>query len=756
MIDRNLYGPRALLRHLRLMMAEPMSASERLDKFVVVIASNVVAEVCSIYLLRADGILELFATKGLRADSVRKTTLKVGEGLVGTVAAEACILNLSDARDHPSFVERPETGEDEFNSFLGVPILRSGRVLGVLVVQNKAFRNYLAEEVEALQTTALVLAEAIVVEELQEIEKEGTKLDLSRSMEITGVALSDGIGLGHAVLHEPRVEVTNLIAEDIDKELFRLNDAVNNLRISLDKMLNQGDVSHTGEHREVLEAYRMFAHDRGWVDKMKEAIRNGLTAEGAVEQVQNDTRARMLRLTDPYLRERLHDFDDLANRLIKQLVGESISQVDNKKISNAIIVARNMGAAELLDYERGSIRGLVLEEGGPTSHVAIVARALGIPAIGHVKDVTTYIESGDDIIIDSESGIVHLRPPPDLERSFIEKFKFTAKKNAQYLRLKNKPTKTKDGTEISLKLNAGLLLDLAHLDETGADGIGLFRTEIKFMLATKLPSMEEQLEFYSQVLKNSGDRPVTFRTLDIGGDKVLPYMSEIQEENPAMGWRAIRLSLDQPEIFGTQITALFHAAAGQKLNLMFPMVATVDEFRRGRELINQQLKQFKRQRNKAPEQIALGAMIEVPSLLFELDELMSEVDFVSVGSNDLFQFFMAADRGNMKIANRFEVLSVSFLRALKFIAKIAYSRDIPITLCGEIAGNPLTCMALLGLGYRSVSMSPSAIGPVKAMLLKIDLEHFSTGFLKYLANIENNEGIRPYLETYANDHKIPL
>ena len=737
-------------------MVEPMSASERLDKVVVLIASNVVAEVCSIYLLRADGLLELFATKGLKADAVHKTTLRVGEGLVGTIAAEACILNLSDARDHPSFVERPETGEDEFNSFLGVPILRSGRVIGVLVVQNKAFRNYLAEEVEALQTTALVLAELIVLEEFQEIEGKGTQLDLSRSLEISGVPLSNGVGLGQVVLHEPRIIVTNLIAEDSDRELFRLNDAVSNMRISLDKMLNQGDVSHTGEHREVLEAYRMFAYDQGWVDKMKEAIRNGLTAEGAVEQVQNDTRARMLRLDDSYLRERLHDFDDLSNRLMKQLVGDVESPNENEITNNAIIVARNMGAAELLDYERSNIRGLVLEEGGPTSHVAIVAKALGIPAIGLVKDVTTYTESGDDIIIDSETGAVHLRPPADLTQSFVEQVKFTAKKNAQYLRLRNKPAKTKDGTEISLKLNAGLLLDLAHLDETGADGIGLFRTEIKFMLATKPPSMEEQQEFYAQIIESSGERPVIFRTLDIGGDKVLPYLSVGQEENPAMGWRAIRLSLDQPEIFGTQVRALFHAAAGRKLNLMFPMIATVDEFRRGREFVNQELKQFKKLRNKVPEQIAYGAMIEVPSLLFQLEELMTEVDFISVGSNDLFQFLMAADRGNMKVTNRFDVLSVSFLRALKIIAKIAYSRDIPITLCGEIAGDPLTCMALLGLGYRSVSMSPSAIGPVKAMLLKLDLEQFSTGFLQKLTNIDKEEDMRSYLESYASKHKIPI
>ena len=756
MIDRNLYGPRALLRHLRLMMSEPMSALERLDKFVVIIASNVVAEVCSIYLLRADGVLELFATKGLKSDSVRMTTLKVGEGLVGTVAADAQILNLSDARDHPSFVERPETGEEEFNSFLGVPILRSGRVLGVLVVQNKAFRSYLAEEVEALQTTALVLAELIVVEELQKIENEGTKLDLSRSMEISGVPLSRGVGLGQVVLHVPRVVVTNLIAEDSDRELIRLNDAVNNLRISLDKMLNQGDVSHTGEHREVLEAYRMFAYDQGWVNKMKEAIRNGLTAEGAAEQVQNDTRARMLRITDSYLRERLHDFDDLTNRLIKQLIGENSEPDEIDQQSNAIIVARSMGPAELLDYERKKIRGLVLEEGGPTSHVAIIAKALGIPAIGQAENVTSYIESGDNIIVDGETGIVHLRPPLDLEQSFIEKVNFTAKKSAQYLRLKNKPTRTKDGTDIALRLNAGLLLDLAHLNDTGADGIGLFRTEVKFMLATKLPSMEDQMEFYSEVLDNSGNRPVIFRTLDIGGDKVLPYMSEVQEENPAMGWRAIRLSLDCPEIFGTQIQALFHAASGRKLNLMFPMVATVDEFRRGRELVNQELKRFKRLHKKAPEQVALGAMIEVPSLLFQLEELMSEVDFVSVGSNDLFQFFMAADRGNMKVTKRFDVLSVSFLRALNFIVKIAYSRDIPITLCGEMAGNPLTCMALLGLGYRSVSMPPSAIGPVKAMLLKLNLEQFSSGFLQNLTKLDNGEDLRCYLESYALSHKIPI
>ncbi len=753
-----LAGPRLLLRRLREVMAESISAQERLDKIVVLIAANMVAEVCSVYFLRADGVLELFATEGLNRAAVHHTSLRVGEGLVGLIAAEAKTLSLTEAQTHPAFAYKPETGEEIYHSFLGVPILRGGRTLGVLVVQNRAQRAYADEEIEALQTTAMVIAEMAATGVFAGVSPVGQQLDLRRAMQLEGVCLTEGIGLGYVVLHEPRVVVTNLIAEDTDSELERLRVAVDRLRLSLDDMLERGDISQLGEHRDVLEAYRMFAHDRGWVRRMEEAVRNGLTAEAAVEKVQNDTRARMLRQTDPYLRERLHDLDDLANRLLRSIVGapETAENADDPPPKEAIIVARNMGAAELLDYDRHRIRALVLEEGGPMSHVTIVARALGIPAIGQVLGITSLCEAGDAIIVDSVSGHVHLRPPADVERAYADKVKFRARRQAQYKRLRGHPSVSQDGQSVPLMLNAGLLVDLPHLEESGADGIGLFRTELPFMVSPTFPRMREQTNLYREVLETAGPRPVIFRSLDIGGDKVLPYLRSIQEENPAMGWRAIRLGLDRPGLLRTQIRSMLRAAAGRDLNLMFPMVTEVEEFRRARDIVEREKEHLLGHGHEVPSSTRLGVMIEVPSLLFELDALFAEVDFASVGSNDLFHFFTASDRGNPEVADRFDPLSPAFLRALRMIVDKAASAKVRLSLCGEIGGRTVDAMTLVGIGFRTLSMSPAAIGPVKALVRKLNIGTFEAALMDRLADPAQRDSLRGFVKSYAEDHAIPL
>src|SRR6201985_1702713 len=437
-------GPRVLLRRLRETMAEQVSAQERLDKIVVLIAANMVAEVCSTYVLRVDTTLELYATEGLNRDAVHRTVLSAHEGLVGLVASEATPLNLSDAQSHPAFSFRPETGEEIYHSFLGVPILRAGNTLGVLVVQNRAKRTYVEEEVEALQTTAMVVAEMIASGELSSLAQPGLEPAARHSLHKGGAILSDGIALGHVVLHEPRVVINNYIAEDLPKEIKRLDVALAKLRSDLDRMLEHGDVAEGGEHREVLEAYRMFAHDRGWVHKLEEAVMTGLTAEAAVERVQSDTRARMLRQTDPYLRERLHDLDDLANRLMRQLTGRDHAPSRENLPENAILVARSMGPAALLDYDRKRLRGLVLEEGGPQSHVAIVARAPGIAAVGGIDNATGLADPGDALIVDGSTGDPHLRPLPDMEAAYVERVRLRARRQQQYLALRDKPCVTQD------------------------------------------------------------------------------------------------------------------------------------------------------------------------------------------------------------------------------------------------------------------------------------------------------------------------
>ena len=749
-------GPRVLLRRLREVMAEPVSAQERLDKIVVLIAANMVAEVCSVYVLRVDSTLELYATEGLNRDAVHHTVMRADEGLVGLVASQASAINLSNAQAHPAYSYRPETGEEIYHSFLGVPVLRAGNTLGVLVVQNRARRTYSEEEVEALQTTAMVLAEMIASGELSVLAPPGAEPAARRPLHLKGKALSEGIALGHVVLHEPRVVVTNFIADDIPKELKHLESAVETLRTHLDELLEHGDVVEGGEHRDVLEAYRMFAYDRGWVHKLEEAVMTGLTAEAAVERVQSDTRARMLRQTDPFLRERLHDLDDLANRLMRQLTGRDHAPSRENLPENAILVARSMGPAALLDYDRKRLRGLVLEEGGPHSHVAIVARALGIPAVGDIDNATGIVDPGDAIIVDGSAGDLQVRPLPDMEAAYAERVRLRARRQQQYLALRDKPCVTKDGEKVTLLINAGLTVDLPHIADTGAAGIGLFRTELQFMVAPNFPRSSEQYALYRTVLDAAGDKPVTFRTLDIGGDKVLPYMRNIEEENPALGWRAIRLGLDRPALLRTQLRALLRAAGGRALKIMFPMIATVGEFDQAKELVERELTHLRRHGHKLPAQVEVGSMVEVPSLLYQLDELLEHADFLSVGSNDLVQFLYAVDRGNPRVSGRFDPLSAPVLRALKYIADKGRAHGKPVTLCGELASQPIGALALVAIGYRALSVTPSAVGPVKAMLLDLDCRKTAAFVCSLVEKSSGGVQIRAQLEKFAADHGLQM
>ncbi|HWG03689.1 MAG TPA: phosphoenolpyruvate--protein phosphotransferase [Beijerinckiaceae bacterium] len=751
-----LVGPRLLLRRLREVMAEPVSAQARLDKIVVHIAANMVAEVCSVYVLRADGRLELFATEGLNREAVHLTTMRAGEGLVGLIADSAEPLALSDAQAHPAFSYKPETGEEIYHSFLGVPILRGGNTLGVLVVQNRVRRVYSEEEIEALQTTAMLLAEMIASGELQSIVRPGIDIALRRTLALRGSPMSEGLGLGLVVLHEPRVIVKQIVAEDVRKEERRLDESIAAMRNSIDQLVDRGDEAGPGEHQEILETVRMFANDRGWLRRLREAVASGLTAEAAVERVQNDTRAKLQRSTDPYLRERLHDLDDLANRLLHQLTGQSLVATHEELPDNAIIVARTMGPAALLDYDRKKLRGLVIEDGGPSSHVAIIARALGIPAIGEVANIVDLVEQGDAIIVDATSGDVQLRPPPDVESAYAEKARLRARRQEQYRKLRDVPPITRDGVRVDLHMNAGLLVDLPHVAETGAASIGLFRTELQFMIAPQFPRMQEQLALYKAVMDAVPDRPVTFRTLDIGGDKVLPYMKTFEEENPALGWRAIRIGLDRPGLLRSQLRAMLRAGAGRELRIMFPMVAFTAEFDAAKAIVEHERSYLKRHGYDLPSKLELGVMVEIPSLLWQLDELLARVDFLSVGSNDLMQYLCAADRDNKRVSNRYDSLSAPVLRALKSITDKARETGTPVTLCGEIGGQPLDALALVAIGYRGLSMSPASIGPVKAMLLSLDAGEAERHVGELLAENDGAMSLRDQLAAFAEARGIAV
>jgi phosphotransferase system enzyme I (PtsP) len=746
-------APRQMLRRLREVMAEHVSAQARLDKVVVLIASNIVAEVCSLYLRRRDGSLELMATEGLNAVAVHNTHLKPGEGLVGLIAEQAEPKQFADAQHHPAFSFRPETGEEIYHSFVGVPVLRGGDTIGVLTVQNRTKRQYSDEEVEALQTTAMVLAEmsasgGFLADDVT------TETRRSTNETFKGKPISETVALGHIVLHEPRVVVTRLIAEDADLERQRLLVAIEELTGSIDAMMERGDLARAGEHRDVLEAFRMFAHDHGWRRRLDEALATGLTAEAAVQRVRNDTRARMMRMPDPRFRDRLHDIDDLSNRLLRLLSGDTQTAAMGNLPEDSIVIARTMGPAELLDYDRHRLRGLVLEEGGANSHVAIVARALGIAAITQCKGPLDVVEPGDAAILDAEGGELHLRPTQELISAYSDKVRFRARRQAQYAALRDVPAVTLDDERVGLNINAGLLYDMPHLAESGADGIGLFRTELQFMISPTFPRLDQQTQLYQSIIDAAGDKPVVFRSLDVGGDKDVRYFRIGAEENPALGWRAIRMALDRPALFRTQIRALLRATNGRELNIMLPMIADVWEFKQARALIDREVALLEKHGRPQPSRLLIGVMIEVPALLWQLDGILPLVDFASVGSNDLLQFLFAADRGNVRVADRFDPLSPSALRALRQVARGAEKHGVPLTLCGEMAGKTLEAMALIGLGYRSLSMAPASIGPVKAMIRSLDANNLQQRLDELLEG--HATSLREDLKSFADTSGVQL
>lgn len=749
-------GPRVLLRQLRETMAEPLAAQDRLNKIVTVIAENMRADVCSFYVLRDDGALELFATRGLKAESVHLTTLRLGEGLVGLIAAEAEPLSLENAPAHPAFAYRPETGEDPYSAFLGVPVLRAGQTLGVLVVQNAERRIYGEDETEAMLTTATILAEMIATSDFDALIKPGQDIDLRRPRTFNGTGFTDGVALGKVVLHDPRVVVTNFIAEDTDAELGRLSAALDKMRISIDQMLSHGDMQSSSDHREILESYRMFAHDRGWVDRLREAIDNGLTAEAAVERVQNDTRARMMRSTDPYIKDRLHDLDDLANRLLRILTGDGSAMGMKELPENAVLVARNMGPAELLEYDRTRLRAIVLEEGGSISHVSIIAKSLGMVAVGQAENIVSLAEAGDNIIVDGPAGCVYLRPTADVEQTYVDKVRLSAKRRAHYLELRDRPAVTRDGVSITLFHNSGLVADLPMLEDTGAAGVGLFRTELQFMIASKLPRLNEQVELYAEAIRLAGGKPIVFRLLDVGGDKVIPYLRSEAEENPAMGFRSLRLALDRPGLLRIQVRALLQAANGGPMKILVPMVTDAWEFRQTRIVVNKELERLAHEGRPLPSRLEVGAMIEVPSLLWELDQVMPEADFVSIGSNDLVMFLTAADRANSRVSKAYDPIALPRLRALRHIVDSASRYGVPLTMCGELAGKTVEALALMSIGMTRLSMSPPSIGPIKEMILGLELEPIRKSVAAALSEGTSGASIRELLLDWAQRQSLVI
>src|SRR5688572_19970284 len=480
---------REILTGLHDLMAKRGSAQAKLDHVVDLIAEAMASEVCSIYLLR-NNKLELSATHGLRKEAVHVTRLALGEGLVGTIAAKGQVLNLAEAASNPSFAYRPETGEERFHSFAGVPIVRRESAIGVLAVQHADPRRYEDVEIEALQTVAMVLSELIANSRLVDGTR-ATRTD-SGPVRMSGLKLVAGMARGAAVFHEPRVMVEHTVAEDTEAERARVYSAFRRMREQIEAMTREAEFGTAGEHQEILETYKMFAYDEGWSRRINEAIDSGLTAEAAIERVQQRTRARMQEIDDPLLQERMHDLEDLSNRLLRIVSGRMGTAAHTGLAHDTVLVARNLGPAELLEYDKRRLKAVVLEEGSLTAHMTIVARAMGVPVVGRLHDIRHIVEEGDCILVDGDNGSVIIRPSRQLLSSFDHRMALSQKRRAQFDAARGLPAQTKDGVDVSIMVNAGLAEDAASLELTGADGIGLFRTEFQFLVSATLPRSEER------------------------------------------------------------------------------------------------------------------------------------------------------------------------------------------------------------------------------------------------------------------------
>ncbi len=745
---------REILTGLHDVMAARGNAQSKLDRVVDLIAEAMNSEVCSIYLLR-DNKLELFATHGLRKEAVHVTRLAMGEGLVGTIAQEGRILNLAEAASHPQFVYRPETGEESFHSFAGVPIVRLESPIGVLAVQHAEPRRYDDVEIEALQTVAMVLSEMIAAARLVDGARRG-RMRSAGPLRLSGLKLVTGMAKGSAVFHQPRVIVEHTVAEDTEAERDRVYSAFRKMREQIDNMTREAEFGTAGEHEEILETYRMFAYDEGWSRRINEAIDSGLTAEAAIERVQQRTRARMHEIDDPLLQERMHDLEDLSNRLLRIVSGRMGTAAQTGLSKDTVLIARNLGPAELLEYDRRRLKAVLLEEGSLTAHMTIVARAMGVPVVGRLQDIRHSVDEGEPILVDGDNGSVILRPNRALATGFEHRMALSQKRRAEYASIRSLPAATLDGVPISVMVNAGLAEDAAALELTGGDGIGLFRTEFQFLVSATLPGRERQQRLYTKVLEAAGDKPVTFRTVDIGGDKALPYLADAKDEaeNPAMGWRALRLSLDRSTLMRAQARALIDACGGRVLRVMFPMISEPWEYEEARKLFEEQIEWTRHAKRRLPSRVEFGAMLEVPSLAEMLDQLLPRVDFLSIGTNDLTQFLFAADRADPRLADRYDWLSPAILRFLKRVIDAAREADVPVRICGEMAGRPLEAMALIGIGAENFSITPAAVGPVKAMVRSLDASAARARLAQLLAKPPRD--IRKALSDWARRHSVTI
>lgn len=746
-----------LLDRLRKIVQEVDSApnfTAALDTMVTSVRETMGTEVCSVYLLDdKTNRYVLMATEGLNPESIGTVSLAWNEGLVGLCGAREEPINLDNASAHPKYHYLPETGEEKYSAFLGAPIMHRRKVLGVLVVQQRDNRKFGEDEEAFLVTLSAqlsgVVAHAKAIGGL-EMSRTAPRSNVTRIF--SGIAGATGIVLGRAVVMYPPADIDSVpdrLADDIDAEVILLQQAVIAVRQEISELNAKMATTLMPEERALFDVYLRMLDDNALAGEIEEHIVAGNWAQGALREVIDEHMQAFAVMDDPYLRERMADVRDLGLRILAHLQkqeGSGIRDFPDK----SILVGEEITTAMLVETPLDKIAGIVTVTGAANSHMAIVARALGLPTVVGVSDLPVTQLDDTELIVDAYQGRVYVQPSRLLRTRYKEIIKEERQLIAGLEAYKDLPAETPDGHRLALYVNTGLMADVARGKDRGAEGVGLYRTEIPFMLRERFPGEEEQRAIYRQQLEAFAPLPVTMRTLDIGGDKDLPYFP-IKEDNPALGWRGIRITLDHPEIFMVQIRAMLKAAIGlDNLQVMLPMISSIFEIEEALHLIHRAVMEVQEEEGVPIVMPRVGVMVEVPATVFQISDMAQLVDFVSVGSNDLTQYMLAVDRNNARVADIYTPYHPSVLRALQLVVNEVHRIGKPVGICGEMAGDPATAVLLMAMGFDSLSMSASNLLRVRKVLRTVPYEQ-ARALLDQIMQVDNAAVIKSMVEFELED-----
>ena len=732
------------------------SLHESLDIMVNQVAEAMHVDVCSIYLLdeRNQRYL-LMASKGLKPEAVGHVSLHTGEGLVGLVGQREEIVNLDNAPKHDRFLYLPETGEEIYNSFLGVPVMYRRKVMGVLVVQNKESQDF-SEAAESFLVTLCaqlsgVIAPAHAVGNIDVFRKPN---NLPAYKTFQGVSGSGGIALGRAIVLYPPADlgaVPDREADDISEELALLDNALNSVREEIQFLDDKMQDALMAEERALFSVFLRMLDENALPSEIKALIRDGHWAQGAVRIVIDNHVAQFAQMEDDYLRERVADLKDLGRRILAKL--QEADESHRELTDESILIGEEISTAALVELPVDKIAAIVTTEGAMNSHMVIVARALGIPTVVGVTELPINTLDDVEMIVDAHQGRIFINPPRRLRTRYKEIQKEEEQIAKDLRQYETKDAITPDGTAVRLFVNTGLMIDVVRGVQRGAKGVGLYRSEIPFMLRDRFPGEEEQRAIYRQQLSHFANKPVVMRTLDIGADKDLPYFS-IEEENSALGWRGIRFTLDHPEIFSSQIRAMLKASIGlNNLHILLPMVTSVSEVEEALYLLERDHHAVQEEEQVKITKPQIGIMVEVPSVLHQIDEFSELVDFFSVGSNDLTQYLLAVDRNNPRVANVYSHLHPAILRALTRLVEDCHRNNKPISICGEMAGDPLSAVLLMAMGFNTLSMSSSNILKVRKTICHVPMPD-AQELLKHVLKLDNPLMVKSWMEHYFRTHGL--